>query len=443
MPAEESADRSGERDRVSARDGDSSATRPAPAEEAGGTVVHTSLELHTSGDRYEVLEELGRGGMGEVHLCFDRRIGRQIARKRRTKGASELKRFLREISVQGQLEHPTIVPLHDLSFGDDGEIYFTMKAIRGRTLKSILAARADGDPAMLAQYPVRKLLHAFSNVCLGVAFAHSRGVVHRDLKPNNLMLGEFGEVYILDWGVAKLMAAHDPDEDGVRVLSRGSATKVGSMIGTAGYMSPEQASAEDGVDERADVYALGAILFEILAGEPLHAGSPLEKIDSTLGGGDVRERVTRGERKVDPDLLEACVRATAVQRDERLPSARDLNAAIERTLSHDPEVDGAVAVAVRAPEPATDVAAPVATGAIEPAHLDAMRSGARLSRYAGVVLLVVVSLLAIPAVGAGAWAWACVASVAALCASAFAFSLFLGDSVDAASRAGAEPDREP
>jgi len=311
---------------------ESNVTRALPPKDANDALVHTSLELHEKGDRYEVIEELGRGGMGEVHLCFDRRIGRQVARKRRAKDAAELKRFLLEASVQGQLEHPTIVPLHDLAVGEDGELYFTMKAIRGRTLKIILAARRDADPKTLAQFPTRKLLQAFSHVCLGVAFAHSRGVIHRDLKPDNLMLGEFGEVYVLDWGVAKLTVAGETDDEIMRVPLRGSVTKIGSMIGTAGYMSPEQCTGESRIDERSDVYSLGAILFEIIAGESLHAGTSLEKVDSTLAGVDVRARGIFWPREL-AELKEACARATTVARDDRMQSARDLADAIELSLA--------------------------------------------------------------------------------------------------------------
>ena len=304
--------------------------------ESGVQRVHTSLELQQgSAERYEVLEELGRGGMGEVHLVFDRRIGRRVARKRRTKGGAELKRFLREISVQGQLEHPTIVPLHDLSIGDDGDLYFTMKCIRGRTLKSILAARRDADPQALAQFPLRKLLHAFSNACLGVAFAHSRGVIHRDLKPDNLMLGEFGEVYVLDWGVAKLSAPGEADEAALRVPLGGSATKHGAVVGTAGYMSPEQCAAQPNVDEQSDVYSLGAILFEMLAGEPLHSGMALERVDSTLSGVDVHARAAGWAEEAGSALVDVCARAIAVLRDDRLKTARELSEAVERSLDVD------------------------------------------------------------------------------------------------------------
>ena len=309
--------------------GEANVTRAVAMGVASSPQVHAAIEL-ARGERYEVVEELGRGGMGEVHLCLDRRIGRQVARKRAKDGA-ELSRFLREASVQGQLEHPTIVPLHDLAEDDEGELYFTMKAIRGRTLKAILTARADPDTNPAMRYPTRKLLQALANASLGVAFAHSRGVVHRDLKPDNLMLGEFGEVYVLDWGVAKVRSGGPNDDDLIELPLRGSATKVGAMIGTAGYMSPEQCTGDLEVDERSDVYSLGAILFEVLAGEPLHGGAPLERIDSTLAGVDIEARAARWPADKS-DLALVCASATALDREARMKSARQLAEAIERCL---------------------------------------------------------------------------------------------------------------
>jgi serine/threonine protein kinase len=337
--------------------------------------VHLSLSLNAaSADRYQVLRELGRGGMGEVHLCLDRRIGREVALKRCTleergtagAGAGVTDRFLREICVQGQLEHPTVVPLHDLSVGSDGEIYFTMKHVRGRTLRSILAALLKNDAGTSDRFPLRKLLGSFANVCLGVAFAHSRGVIHRDLKPDNVMLGEFGEVYILDWGVAKVVGVPDagrawgdadqggadrgPDAPRPAVaadhlqasasgMPKDGETAPGSIIGTPGYMPPEQCVTRMGeVDERADVYSLGAILFEILAGKPLHDGDAVTRLQSTLTGADARISVRAPDREPFPELEAACVKATA-SRPENRCSARELNDVVERYLSHDRDLE--------------------------------------------------------------------------------------------------------
>src|SRR5262249_17994332 len=158
------------------------------------------------------------GGMGRVGLCKDVRIGREVAMKMLRKEAASADarmRFEREARVQGQLEHPAIVPVYDLGVRPDGTPSFTMRRLHGETLAAIMDAVRRGGPAAAAAYPRRRLLAAYSRVCLAVAFANSRGVLHRDLKPGNIMLGDFGEVYLLDWGLAKLIGAADEDDGAV------------------------------------------------------------------------------------------------------------------------------------------------------------------------------------------------------------------------------------
>jgi eukaryotic-like serine/threonine-protein kinase len=277
-------------------------------------------------NRYEAGELLGAGGMGEVRLCRDAHIGRKVAVKRLKHGvAGELEaraRFLREARVQGQLEHPAIVPVYDV--GQDGDVeYFTMKRVRGQTLAEVLA---EGKTT------TRKLLSAFSTVCLAVDYAHTRGVLHRDLKPANVMLGDFGEVYVLDWGLAKVTGAPDREADAIVACARAGegATEPGYILGTPGYIAPEVLEGAE-PDARADVYALGAILFEILAGEPLRPGRNAdERIAATLEGAE-----RRPSRAAPPELVELCVRATARELAARTPSARELHEAIERHLDGD------------------------------------------------------------------------------------------------------------
>jgi serine/threonine-protein kinase len=305
-------------------------------EEAGERVSHVAPRSirEADGERYERRERLGVGAMGEVHLCHDVVMKRDVAMKTplaRPGGRSRsLERLAREARIQGRLEHPAIVPVHDLGFDAHGEPFFTMKRVQGTSLRAVLTKLRAGDLATRERYGRRRLLTAFSTVCVAVAFAHARGVLHRDIKPSNVMLGDFGEVYLLDWGVAK------GEDDGLAL----SLTRTGDMVGTVGYMAPEQARGERDVDERTDVFALGALLFELLTSEPLQARTVAVALRSTLVGDyDARPSVRAPDAKVPPELEELCVRATAFRREDRVASARELHEAIERYLDGDRDVE--------------------------------------------------------------------------------------------------------
>ena len=287
--------------------------------------------------RYQARSVLGEGGMGEVRLCRDRLVGRDVALKVLRPNIATLaggrERFVREARVQGQLEHPAVVPVYDLGVAPDGGVYFTMKRIRGETLDEISRLLGAGDAAAAAKYTLRRLLTAFNSVCLAIDFAHQRGVLHRDLKPANIILGDFGEVYVLDWGLAKVADAKAPIGDPMDDLDAGEHTLQGTMLGTPGYMAPEQVlGAIDQLDARTDVYALGAVLFELIAFEPLHHGHTVESLmASTLRGADARPSA-RGCLGVSPELDAICARATAREPADRYPTARALSDAIERVL---------------------------------------------------------------------------------------------------------------
>ena len=303
-------------------------------------------------DRYSSRDLLGEGGMGEVRLTRDTRIGREVAMKVVRPGAgsrSDMRsRFLREARVQGQLEHPAIVPVYDLGARPDGATYFTMKRVRGKTLEEILDDLRAREPAAVLEYSRRKLLSAFNSVCLAMDFAHARGVVHRDLKPGNVMLGGFGEVYVLDWGLAKIKGDIEPvsgrmetqTEDPVDApLSVRGQTEDGAVMGTPGYMAPEQLVSTD-VDARADIYALGAMLFEICTHRPLHDKPKLSAVlDSTLRGADVRASVRAPGLDLPPELELIWTRATALRREDRYASARELSEDLERFLDGDRDLE--------------------------------------------------------------------------------------------------------
>jgi serine/threonine protein kinase len=316
------------------------------------SVAGTTLRQAEFARRYEFRSGLGQGGMGEVGLYRDGHVGRDVAVKtlqgKFGHDPLAVARFLREARVQGQLEHPSIVPVHDVDVAADGSPFFTMKRVRGTTLEAVLdEARAKG--AIQAPFSLRKLLAAFVSVCLAVDFAHRRRVLHRDLKPANVMLGDFGEVYVLDWGIAKVAGDSDeplsedleatgerppvvPTADDVK-------TRAGTLLGTPGYMSPEQIRGEP-LTARSDVYALGAILFEILALEPMHRGAAPAIAVSTLKAAHDKpsERAPEGVG-VPPELEAICEKATALDPDERYESVRELADAVERYLEGDRDVE--------------------------------------------------------------------------------------------------------
>ena len=273
-------------------------------------------------DGYEMGPLLGRGGMGVVVLANDPRIGRQVAikRMRADAGGEAEARFLREAQIQARLDHPAIVPVYEIGRDDAGRPFFTMKRLTGTTLADILATQCKTQQA---------LLRAFVDVCNAIDFAHSRGIVHRDLKPENIMLGDFGEVYVLDWGVARVLheTEHAPLE---RVATDSGQTEAGALLGTPGYMPPEQARGE-AVGTSADVYALGSILFEILARQPLHPRGAAA-IYSTLQSPTAAPSDRR--RDVPPELCMATLSALAGIAADR-PTARALADRVQAYLDGD------------------------------------------------------------------------------------------------------------
>ena len=300
-----------------------------------------ALEDTTPDERYEERELLGRGGMGEVQLCHDHRIGRQIAmkviRSGRGSRSDAQRRFLREARVQAQLEHPAIVPVYDLGRTANGEVYFTMKRVRGQSLDAVLQRLRKGESL---EWSRRRLLSAFGQVCMAVDYAHERGVLHRDLKPANIMLGDYGEVYVLDWGLAKIAGAPELElaEQTERDLDEPGDTAVGEILGTPGYIAPEQLAGD--VDRCSDVYALGAILFEILTLHRLHEGKSAQAVlVSTMEGQEARPSLRFPELDVPPELETICARAAAADPAKRFASARALHDAIERFLDGDRDLE--------------------------------------------------------------------------------------------------------
>jgi eukaryotic-like serine/threonine-protein kinase len=291
--------------------------------------------------RFKVGSVLGRGGMGEVMSAHDDQLGRSVAIKRlRNEAPSKaaVTRFLREVRIQGRLEHPAIVPVYQLDYGQDNLPFFVMKQLTGVTLAAVLRDLAAGDAAALAKFSRQRLLRTFADICLAIEFAHTRGVVHRDLKPANIVLGDFGEVYVLDWGIAHVMVDGARSAEFADIHTFDDSVMVDGMIlGSPGYMSPEQIRSEHDLDGRSDIYALGCILYELLAFAPMHE-SGLAGVALALAGVEARPSVRAPDREIPPELDVICVRATMVERKDRYATARELHDAVSRFLDGDRDV---------------------------------------------------------------------------------------------------------
>ncbi len=284
------------------------------------------------------LQELGRGGAGRVVVARDRFLGRDVALKELHREITQnLKydtlhvrnleaRFLREARVTGQLEHPAIVPVYELGRRRDGTMYYTMRQVRGRTLAQALSDTRSLE-GRLALVP--DLLTA----CRAVGAAHHRSVVHRDLKPQNVMLGPHGETYVMDWGLARVIGRADRTRTSVQLAPDLTGGRDLGPVGTPSYMSPEQAQGDrDALDARADVWGLGAMLFELLTGRAPYLGrSPWDVL------AEVRSkpppRVKSLEPAAPPELVAVCERALAWNKEQRYPNAGELATELEDFLA--------------------------------------------------------------------------------------------------------------
>ena len=325
---------------------------------AGETSVEAVLRAcGAETGRYVEQGIIGRGGMGEVALCVERNIRRQVAMKRilaeAAQDPSRRARFVEEAQVTGQLQHPNIVPVYELDRDAQGTIYFTMKPVRGRSLADILQAiraagplpsgegarrssppgepaRAGEGAANAPEHSLADLLHIFLKVCDGVAFAHSRGVVHRDLKPANIMVGDFGEVLVMDWGLAKIVGREDIRAADLVTSDRADSTPEltldGTAMGTPAYMPPEQANGElDKIDHRSDIYSLGAILYELLTFEkPVEGETPLVVLANAAHGQVVPPEQRTPHRAVSRELSAIAMKCLHKLRSRRYQSVTEL-----------------------------------------------------------------------------------------------------------------------
>ena len=314
-------------------------------------------ERKAAAERYRVQREVGRGGMGVVLRVRDLDLGRDLALKRlrsshgtsASSSGAALARFLQEAQVTAQLDHPAIVPVHELGRDADGEVFFTMKLVEGQDLAKVFARVHAGDP----QWSRTRVLGILQRVCEAMAYAHAKGVVHRDLKPANVMVGDFGAVYVMDWGLAALRRLEGDEVSASRQLStvrsiHGGeapyATLEGAVVGTPAYMAPEQArGASDAIGPAVDVYAVGAMLYHLLGGTaPFLDGMGDGEGDAgKWGRARLIDRIANGTptplARLAPDisgeLLAICERAIAPVAAQRYADmtelAEDLRALLE------------------------------------------------------------------------------------------------------------------
>jgi WD40 repeat protein len=281
-----------------------------PAASPTGAVRPPMAPQHRDQDRYDILGEHGRGGLGRVSRAHDRELGRDIAIKELiSRGTLSEVRFLREALITARLEHPGIVPVYEAGRWPDGTPFYAMKLVSGRPLRALIAERKTVDDRLA-------LLHHVIAVADAIAYAHGRNIIHRDLKPANVIVGDFGETVVIDWGLAKdLTAAEEPAAGGgpFRAHRDEGLTSAGAVLGTPSYMAPEQARGEL-VDQRADVFAIGAMLWELCSLQKLPAGSS-----------GLRHRILRTPG-IDPDLITILEKALDPDPAHRYPDAAALAA---------------------------------------------------------------------------------------------------------------------
>ncbi|HCP45619.1 MAG TPA: hypothetical protein DIU15_06240 [Deltaproteobacteria bacterium] len=314
--------------------------------EADGLAVARAVAKKSPADRlrggeYDLGSILGKGANGVVHLCGDRHLGRDVAIKLHPLGSNiseiELLRFTHEAQVTGQLAHPGIVPVHDLGVLPDGRPYYTMKKVEGRTLKDVLSRLKKNDPELSARWTPAHMVSVLLRIAEALAFAHDRGVIHRDVKPANIMVAAYGEVLLMDWGVARVLGDATGGQTAVttwRSTTDDDLTIDGTVAGTPAYMAPEQAKGDiAAISGASDVYSVGVILYEYLCGtRPFKAGNIQELLERV-----VRDPIVspskRGTRVDLPaDLEELCLRCLEKDPARRFPDGAALARALEDFL---------------------------------------------------------------------------------------------------------------
>ncbi|MGB7329529.1 MAG: serine/threonine-protein kinase [Rubripirellula sp.] len=309
-----------------------------------GTDPDLPRDLPAGIGRYTRLREMARGGTGLLRSAFDPVTGRTVAIKsllpEMKKDRNERRRMLREARITSQLQHPNTVPVYDIGEDETDGIYFVMKRISGENLFEILKRIARGDEETIKRFPTLRRIEILIGACQALAYAHARGVVHRDVKPENIWVGNFGEVILLDWGVAKvwghaddnepirqsvLLPRVDPDHEGSAEQRMTTLTGGGQRPGTPLYMSPEQVDGSRGIDERSDIFSAGVCLYELLAIREPFRGATIDETFDNIKRKQVPLPSERSPERDIPDGADAITdRCIAKHPSHRYQSMRDL-----------------------------------------------------------------------------------------------------------------------
>ena len=295
------------------------------------TDVEPSHTFSSGYDRYTDFQPLAKGGAAILRTCKDKNLGRRVVMKtlhpQLATSDYQRARFLREARVTALLHHPNTVPVYELGIDNSGNLYFTMKKFVGQSLREILEHQLIENEEALAVYNLDRLLGVVIQICYALAYAHAHGVVHRDVKPENIFLGEFGEVMLLDWGVAKVWSM--PEDRSRETAEHEVLTDVGQRPGTPLYMSPEQVRGDGQIDARTDIYSLGCVLYEILTlKEPLRGKQVSETFQMIANEEPLPPQQRAIDRLIPEPLSAICMKTLEKSPERRFQSMEELIAAL-------------------------------------------------------------------------------------------------------------------
>ena len=313
-----------------------------PHIDANVTDKKLSQYYSNSFSRYTDFEPLAKGGSALLRTCRDGNLGRTVVMKTLHPHLAQNEymraRFLREARVTAQLQHPATVPVYEIGHDIEGRLYFTMKKVEGETLREILEQQSLGDEQAIATYNLDRMLGLIIQVCNALSYAHVHGVVHRDVKPENILIGSFGEVVLLDWGVAKVWANDDPE---LSEVEHEVLTDVGQRPGTPLYMSPEQIrGGGEQIDARTDVYGIGVVLYEVLTLKEPHRGENIhETFEMILKEATIPPEARAPKRQIPKRLSAITMKALEKDPSRRFQTMAELIDALRDFRSRAVPVD--------------------------------------------------------------------------------------------------------